>query len=185
MKKLLLAAVTSALVFTSIPTQEADASVKTTTQYKKAPKAKVVKKTKVVRKAKAVKRVKPVRKVRVVKKQNKYYTNNVANVARSIAKKRVYVYGANNNYAVDCSAFAQQVMRAMGKSIPRTTYAQMAAGKRVYNPRPGDLVYFNGGSHVGVYIGNGRMVDALSPSLGVKERAVSFVHGRVYGYYRF
>ncbi len=157
MKKLLLAAVTSTLVFTSVPTHDADAATKKTTTYK----------------------------YKKNKKQKKYNSYNVASVARSIAANRVYVYGANNRYAVDCSAFAQQVMRAMGKSIPRTTYAQMAAGKRVYNPRPGDLVYFNGGSHVGVYIGNGRMVDALNPRAGVGERSIKYFYGTVTGYYRF
>ncbi|RXK17917.1 NlpC/P60 family protein [Macrococcus sp. DPC7161] len=112
-------------------------------------------------------------------------SKNVVAVARNIAAHRVYQYGANNNYAVDCSAFAQQVMRAMGKKIPRTTYAQMRAGKRVYKPRAGDLVFFNGGSHVGVYIGNGRMVDALNPYNGVGERRVDWVHGYVSGYYRY
>ncbi|MCE4955979.1 C40 family peptidase [Macrococcoides caseolyticum] len=186
MKKLLLAAVTSALVFTSVPTQQADASKKTTYSAKKVTKAKKIKKVvKTKHYVKKAAKPKKVVKYKKVKAQRKYYTNNVATVARSIAKNRVYVYGANNNYAVDCSAFAQQVMRAVGKSVPRTTYAQMAAGKRVYNPQPGDLVYFNGGSHVGVYIGNGRMVDALNPREGVRERAVSYIRGSVYGYYRF
>lgn len=150
MKKLLLAAVTSAIVFTSVPTHDADAATKKSTY-----------------------------------KYKKYNSYSVASVARSIAANRVYAYGANNSYAVDCSAFAQQVMRAMGKSIPRTTYAQMSVGRRVYNPIPGDLVYFNGGSHVGVYIGNGRMVDALNPREGVRERSVNYIHGTITGYYRF
>ncbi|TDL99043.1 NlpC/P60 family protein [Macrococcus brunensis] len=111
--------------------------------------------------------------------------NNVASVARSIAAGKSYVYGANSASAVDCSAFAQQVLAAMGKSIPRTTYAQMAAGTPVSTPQPGDLVYFNGGSHVGVYIGNGQMIDALNPSAGIGQRAVSYINGSVTGYYRF
>ncbi|UTH14230.1 C40 family peptidase [Macrococcus equipercicus] len=111
--------------------------------------------------------------------------NNVASVANSMAATRIYVYGANTSTAVDCSSFAQQVLAAMGKSIPRTTYAQMAAGTPVSNPQPGDLVFFNDGSHVGVYIGGGMMVDALNPAEGVGERAVSYVDGTVTGYYRF
>lgn len=111
--------------------------------------------------------------------------NNVRNVALSIASGKRYVYGANSATAVDCSAFAQQVLAAMGKSIPRTTYAQMAVGQRVTTPQPGDLVYFNDGSHVGVYIGNGKMVDALNPTYGVGERDVSWISGSVTGYYRF
>ena len=110
---------------------------------------------------------------------------NIAQIANSVAAGKSYVYGANSATAVDCSAFAQQVLAAQGKSIPRTTYAQMAAGTRVSTPQAGDLVYFNGGSHVGVYIGNGQMVDALNPSEGIGQRAVSYVSGSVDGYYRF
>ena len=61
----------------------------------------------------------------------------------------------------------------------------MAAGTRVSTPQAGDLVYFNGGSHVGVYIGNGQMIDALNPSEGIGQRPVSYVNGSVAGYYRF
>lgn len=110
---------------------------------------------------------------------------NVAQIANGIASGKSYVYGANSATAVDCSAFAQQVLAAQGKSIPRTTYAQMAAGTRVSAPQAGDLVYFNGGSHVGVYIGNGQMIDALNPSEGIGQRSVSYVNGSVTGYYRF
>ncbi len=112
-------------------------------------------------------------------------SGNVASVANSIAGGKTYVYGANSGSAVDCSAFAQQVLASMGKSIPRTTYAQMAAGTPVSTPQAGDLVFFNGGSHVGVYIGNGQMVDALNPSEGIKQRAVSYISGSVTGYYRY
>jgi len=110
---------------------------------------------------------------------------NVASVALSIAAGKSYVYGANSATAVDCSAFAQQVLAAMGKSIPRTTYAQRDAGTQVSTPQPGDLVFFNNYSHVGVYIGGGQMVDALNPSAGVGQRSVSYISGHVDGYYRF
>ncbi|WP_279433907.1 C40 family peptidase [Macrococcus lamae] len=121
------------------------------------------------------------------KKSVKYKksSRNVASVARSIAANRVYRYGANNSYAVDCSSFAQQVMRAVGKNVPRTTYAQMRAGKPVYSPKAGDLVFFNGGSHVGVYIGNGQMVDALNPYEGVRQRSIYYIHGSITGFYRY
>ena len=111
---------------------------------------------------------------------------NAAAVANSLAAGKSYVYGGNSASAVDCSAFTQQFMAAFnGKSIPRTTYGQQAAGTQVSNPQPGDLVFFNNFSHVGVYIGNGQMVDALNPSEGVGQRAVSYVHGHIDGYYRF
>ena len=111
---------------------------------------------------------------------------NATSVAHSVAAGKSYVYGGNSATAVDCSAFTQQFMKAFnGKDIPRTTYGQQAAGTQVSSPQPGDLVFFNNYSHVGVYIGNGQMVDALNPSEGVGERAVSYVHGHVDGYYRF
>lgn len=112
-------------------------------------------------------------------------SGNVASVALSVAAGKSYVYGANSASAVDCSSFTQQVLAAMGKSIPRTTYAQAAAGTQVSTPQPGDLVFFNNYSHVGVYIGGGQMVDALNPSEGVGQRSVSYVSGHVDGYYRF
>lgn len=111
---------------------------------------------------------------------------NAAAVANSLAVGKSYVYGGNSATAVDCSSFAQQFMAAFnGKSIPRDTYGQKAAGTQVSSPQPGDLVFFNNYSHVGVYIGNGQMVDALNPSEGVGQRAVSYVHGHIDGYYRF
>ncbi len=109
----------------------------------------------------------------------------VARIAHRIAEGKSYVYGANSNSAVDCSAFAQQVLKALGKSIPRTTNEQMAVGTRVLQPQPGDLVFFNNGSHVGVYIGNGQMVDALNPKAGVGQRAVNYISGTITGYYRY
>ncbi|WP_271401639.1 LysM peptidoglycan-binding domain-containing protein [Salinicoccus roseus] len=111
---------------------------------------------------------------------------NAASVAHSVAAGKSYVYGGNSASAVDCSALTQQFMQAYkGKSIPRTAAAQMAAGTQVSNPQPGDLVFFNGGSHVGIYIGNGQMVDALNPSEGVGQRAVSYVNGTIDGYFRY
>ena len=111
---------------------------------------------------------------------------NAYTIALNLSKGKSYVYGANSAYAVDCSSFAQQFMaQYKGKNIPRTTWAQRDAGTKVSNPQPGDLVFFNNYSHVGVYVGNGMMVDALNPSEGVGLRAVSYVHGYVDGYYRY
>lgn len=115
----------------------------------------------------------------------KYSTNSIRATALKLAEGKRYVWGANNSSEVDCSSFAQQFMRIMGKDIPRTTYEQIAVGKKVSNPQPGDLVFFNNATHVGVYVGNGMMVDALNPSKGVGERAVSYLHGTVTGYYRY
>ena len=111
---------------------------------------------------------------------------NAVSVAQSVAAGKSYVYGGNSATAVDCSALTQQFMKQFnGKDIPRTAAAQKAAGTPTSNPQPGDLVFFNNGSHVGIYIGNGQMIDALNPSEGVGERAVSYVHGQVDGYFTY
>ncbi|MEU3733942.1 NlpC/P60 family protein [Streptomyces sp. NPDC033538] len=82
-----------------------------------------------------------------------------------------YVWGATGPDAFDCSGLIQAAYRAAGVSLPRTTYAQIDTGRRVSRSelRPGDLVFFYPGiSHVGIYIGDGRMIHAPNPSAPVR-----------------
>lgn len=78
-----------------------------------------------------------------------------------------YVYGANSNRAVDCSAFVQQVYAEMGVKVPRTSREQWAAFAAVQGAmRQGDLVFFSFGGkqidHVGIYLGRGVFAHANS-----------------------
>ncbi|MEV5431443.1 NlpC/P60 family protein [Streptomyces sp. NPDC052701] len=82
-----------------------------------------------------------------------------------------YVWGATGPDAFDCSGLVQAAYRSAGVSLPRTSYAQINAGRRV--PRsellPGDLVFFYSGiSHVGLYVGDGQMIHAPNPSAPVR-----------------
>ncbi|MEV5309763.1 NlpC/P60 family protein [Streptomyces sp. NPDC052610] len=82
-----------------------------------------------------------------------------------------YVWGATGPDAFDCSGLVQAAYRSAGVSLPRTTYAQIGAGRRVTRSEllPGDLVFFYSGiSHVGIYVGNGQMVHAPNPSAPVR-----------------
>ncbi|MGW7405155.1 NlpC/P60 family protein [Streptomyces sp. NPDC054833] len=82
-----------------------------------------------------------------------------------------YVWGATGPNAFDCSGLAQAAYRSAGISLPRTTYAQINAGRRVSRSalQPGDLVFFYSGiSHVGIYVGNGQMIHAPNPSAPVR-----------------
>ncbi|MGW0992867.1 NlpC/P60 family protein [Streptomyces sp. NPDC002523] len=82
-----------------------------------------------------------------------------------------YVWGATGPTAFDCSGLVQAAYRSAGISLPRTTYAQINAGRHVSRSQlqPGDLVFFYSGvSHVGIYIGNGRMIHAPNPSAPVR-----------------
>lgn len=91
----------------------------------------------------------------------------------SAAKSKVgspYVWGATGPNAFDCSGLVSWAHQQVGISIPRTSQAQVASGKRVSRDqlRPGDVIAFYGGaSHVGVYIGNGQVVHASTEGVPV------------------
>ena len=86
-----------------------------------------------------------------------------------------YRWGSSGPYSFDCSGFTSYVMKQMGVTVPRSSSAQFNAGRVVSRNGllPGDLVFFQGFSgrggvgHVGVYIGNNRMVHSSTPSTGV------------------
>lgn len=84
-----------------------------------------------------------------------------------------YVYGGTSFGAWDCSGFVQWVYAQHGVQLPRVTHAQFAALRPTSNPQPGDLVSQNGGSHVGIYLGDGQMISALNPSQGTQIHSVS------------
>ncbi|MFR0357760.1 C40 family peptidase [Streptomyces sediminimaris] len=82
-----------------------------------------------------------------------------------------YVWGATGPDAFDCSGLVQAAYHSAGVSLPRTTYSQIDAGRRVSRSElaPGDLVFFYSGiSHVGIYVGNGQMIHAPNPSAPVR-----------------
>lgn len=82
-----------------------------------------------------------------------------------------YVWGATGPDAFDCSGLVQAAYRSAGVALPRTTYAQINAGRRVARSelRPGDLVFFYSGiTHVGLYIGNGQMIHAPNSGSSVR-----------------
>ncbi len=98
-------------------------------------------------------------------------TKTLLSVAKQQVGKR-YANGATGPNAFDCSGLTQYVYRQMGVTIPRTTYEQLAKGKRVTTPRAGDIVVLGGGSHVGIYVSPGVMIDAGNPRVGVSQRAI-------------
>lgn len=93
-----------------------------------------------------------------------------------------YVYGGTAFGAWDCSGFTKWVFAQHGIDLPRTTWAQFAAATPVAVPQPGDLVSQNGGGHVGIYIGGGKMISALNPSQGTQVHSVNAMP--LDGYYR-
>lgn len=79
-----------------------------------------------------------------------------------------YRFGGNSRSGLDCSAFVQQVFREMDVTLPRSAREQYTVGNTVSpgDLQKGDLVFFRTyasfPSHVGIYLGNNRMIHASS-----------------------
>ncbi|WP_083936472.1 C40 family peptidase [Nocardiopsis ganjiahuensis] len=74
-----------------------------------------------------------------------------------------YVYGGTGPNGYDCSGLVQAAWRHAGVDLPRTTYAQAEVGTRINDMsalQPGDIMFFSGVGHNGLYAGNGQMVHA-------------------------
>jgi cell wall-associated NlpC family hydrolase len=86
-----------------------------------------------------------------------------------------YVYGATGPSSFDCSGLVQAAWASAGVAIPRTTYAQVAALPAVStsNLQPGDLLFFDGDGHVGIYVGGGYLIDAPQTGQDVEKVALS------------
>ena len=80
----------------------------------------------------------------------------------------------------DCSGFVRFVYRHFGVDLPHNSWGQAVAGSHVSRGqlKPGDLVFFAGEGHVGLYIGNGRFIHA--PHSGTRV-SVSSLNGGWYG----
>ncbi|TCR25120.1 C40 family peptidase [Streptomyces sp. BK205] len=88
-----------------------------------------------------------------------------------------YVWGATGPGSYDCSGLTQAAWKAAGVTLPRVTYDQVDAGTTVSlaDAQPGDLVFFYDGiTHVGLYIGNGMMIHAPKPGAYVREESIYY-----------
>jgi len=82
-----------------------------------------------------------------------------------------YVWGGNDpGIGLDCSGFTQLVFRIAGISIPRHSGDQRLAGVLIHRDlaMPGDLFWWPG--HVGIYLGDGQMIDSSRPGTVISVR---------------
>ncbi len=91
-----------------------------------------------------------------------------------------YLWAGTSGFGFDCSGFTYSVYRALGVTIPRDGAPQAEVGRRVASRgalRPGDLVFFRVAPsaihHVGLYVGDGRMIHA--PATGLPVAIVSIL----------
>ncbi|GAB3241665.1 transglycosylase SLT domain-containing protein [Kineosporia babensis] len=107
-------------------------------------------------------------------------SESLADKAISIAKQYLgvaYKWGGNDpETGLDCSGFTRLVFGQLGVQLPRTSAAQATVGTKVSSlaaARPGDLLFFNSPvSHVGIYLGEGKMIDAPKAGDVVRIRDV-------------
>ena len=78
--------------------------------------------------------------------------------------------GTTPRTGFDCSGLVRFVYRRFGIRLPHSTWGDLAHGRRVTRRalRAGDLVFFYGASHVGIYVGRGHFIDA--PHTGTRVR---------------
>ena len=85
-----------------------------------------------------------------------------------------YKWGGNNpKVGLDCSSFVQHTFRDLGVELPRVARQQAKEGTEVPSlaqAKPGDLIVTRGGGHIGIYLGENKMIHAPQPGQSVSIR---------------
>jgi len=114
-----------------------------------------------------------------------------AGIALKFALKQIgdkYVFGADGMIYWDCSGLTMRAFESAGVSLPHSSAAQARMGKSIpFNQKqPGDLLFFGRPvSHVGIYLGSGRMVHAPRSGSRVKIADATLGHKPLVAVRRF
>ena len=93
-----------------------------------------------------------------------------------------YVYGGASPSGFDCSGFIMYVFSQIGVSLPHNAAAQYGYGTPVDRSQlqPGDLVFFNGLGHAGIYVGGGSFIHSPHTGDVVKISSISGWYASTY-----
>lgn len=105
---------------------------------------------------------------------------DVSNIRNRIVKTAMgylgvpYVWGGKTPKGFDCSGLTSYVYRQFGINLPAWSNDQTAFGTRtnIAYARPGDLVGWNKGGHVAIYIGGGKILSSPRPGQRVQIRSL-------------
>lgn len=98
----------------------------------------------------------------------------IANYACKFIGNPYVAGGTSLTDGADCSGFTMSVYKAYGYNLPRSSTSQRSAGVGVTyaEAQPGDILCYAG--HVAIYIGNGQIVHASTPSTGIKIGSATY-----------
>ena len=99
----------------------------------------------------------------------------VVQIANKLTGIRYVWGGASPRSGFDCSGLVQYVYARLGIALPHYTVSQYHRGRAVSRSslRPGDLVFFSGLNHVGIYAGHGKYIHAPRTGLTVRWASLS------------
>ena len=112
---------------------------------------------------------------------------SICRSASALVGKLPYVYGGTSlETGCDCSGFTQAVFAGYGIALPRTAQEQGCSGQAVLSmedAKPGDIIYYSSGPHVGIYMGGGMVVEcsgnesntAANPGKGPMVREADYM----------
>jgi cell wall-associated NlpC family hydrolase len=103
------------------------------------------------------------------------FGHRVVKYARRFAGVPYAWGGSSPRTGFDCSGFVRYVYGHFGISLPHSSYGDLSRGRRVIRKylKPGDIVFFGGGSHVGIYLSGNRVIDALHSGTVVHVRTMT------------